>query len=139
MIDRFNVLVFVFTTTPSLRFLLLKRIPEKGGFWQPISGGIEEEETPVDTLRREITEETGIVDFVRVIDLYYSFTHRTFKNGVLMTMRDFSFAVEVKEEATVNLSNEHLEYKWCDIEEAKQLLNWEPGLTALQKLVDIVT
>jgi 8-oxo-dGTP pyrophosphatase MutT (NUDIX family) len=139
LIDRTNVLVFIFTTNPRLKILLLKRTQEKGGFWQPISGGIEEGEVPKDTVRREIIEETRLADYIRTLDLDYTFTHRTSKNGNLMNMRDFCYAVEVKEEVIVNLSNEHVEYKWCTIKETKQLLRWELGLIALQKLVDIIT
>ena len=42
-------------------FLLLKRIPKKGGFWQPVSGGIEtEDKSIIDSAYRELKEETNI-------------------------------------------------------------------------------
>src|SRR5258707_3811396 len=41
------------------RVLLLHRRPERGNFWQPITGSIEEGELPADTARRELAEETG--------------------------------------------------------------------------------
>lgn len=50
MISRVNVQVFLFTKSPKLMILLLKRIPERGGYWQPISGGIEEGEDPYDAV-----------------------------------------------------------------------------------------
>ena len=31
-----------------IQYLLLKRHPEKGGFWQPVTGGLEEGETKIE-------------------------------------------------------------------------------------------
>jgi dATP pyrophosphohydrolase len=138
MIERTNVLVFVFTKMPDLRFLLMKRRPEKGGFWQPVSGGIERSETPLQALKREVMEETSIESFERIMDLEYTFFHQTEKDGVLMKMRDICYAVEVKGMLKITLSDEHLEYKWCDLEDSMQYLEWEPAVVALQKLVELV-
>ncbi len=138
MVNRNNVLVFVFTLIPEFILLLLKRTQEKGGFWQPISGGIESEETALQTLTREVLEETGIQEFIRIIDLEHTFSHRTEKDGVLMDMMDICFAVEVREKMKITLSNEHVEYRWCDLKETRELLRWEPALVALKKLVDLV-
>jgi 8-oxo-dGTP pyrophosphatase MutT (NUDIX family) len=55
-----------------IEYLLLKRQPERNGFWQPITGGMEEGETREEALRREVTEETGVTNIVTLIDgLYY--------------------------------------------------------------------
>ena len=39
--------------------LLLKRVPERGGFWQPVTGRPQPEESFPDAARRETEEETG--------------------------------------------------------------------------------
>ena len=44
----------------TIEYLLLKRLPERNGFWQPVTGGLEEGETRTEALHREIEEETGI-------------------------------------------------------------------------------
>ena len=41
------------------RVLLLHRRPERGNFWQPITGSIEKDELPFDAAQREVHEETG--------------------------------------------------------------------------------
>jgi lipoyl(octanoyl) transferase len=41
------------------RVLLLKRAPERGGFWQPVTGRMDPGEAPIETARRELREETG--------------------------------------------------------------------------------
>ncbi|UCC34079.1 MAG: NUDIX domain-containing protein, partial [Candidatus Bathyarchaeota archaeon] len=37
-----------------IQYLLLKRCPERGGFWQPVTGGLEEGENRLEALKREI-------------------------------------------------------------------------------------
>jgi len=37
----------------TIEYLLLKRLPDRNGFWQPVTGGLEEGETLVEALRRE--------------------------------------------------------------------------------------
>nr|MDQ3283084.1 lipoyl(octanoyl) transferase LipB [Acidobacteriota bacterium] len=53
--------------------LLLHRRPERGDFWQPITGSIEEGEAPLETARRELIEETGQSGEPRSLDLTQSF------------------------------------------------------------------
>src|SRR2546423_1120679 len=55
------------------RVLLLHRKPERGNFWQPITGSIEKGETPIETARREIIEETGNPGDPDPLDLEQSF------------------------------------------------------------------
>src|SRR5712691_4877586 len=55
------------------RVLLLHRRPERGNFWQPITGSIEDGETPIETARREIVEETGNRSEPQALDLHQSF------------------------------------------------------------------
>jgi len=118
--------------------LILKRIPERNGYWQPISGGIEEGEKPIDAIKREVFEETGIKKLERIIDLEYSFIFSTTWRGKLTTMREICYATEIKKEKVVRLSNEHELYKWCTDDEAKRLLTWEHNLIALNKLINLI-
>ena len=98
MVDRINVQVFVFTRNPKFSVLILKRIPERNDHWQPISGGIEKGEEALDTIRREVYEETGIKDFMRIIDLEYSFIFKTRWHNKLAKMKEHCYAVEIEEE-----------------------------------------
>lgn len=113
-----------------IEYLLLKRLPERNGFWQPVTGGVEEGETLTEALRREIREETGIENLVRVIeDIYY------FEFSDPNLNKEYVFGVEVSSTEVVVLDGEeHSEYRWCSIKDALQLLNWKENKEALEKL-----
>lgn len=53
------VSVLVVIHTPALQVLLLERAAHPG-FWQSVTGSREGEESPAETARREVCEETGI-------------------------------------------------------------------------------
>jgi dihydroneopterin triphosphate diphosphatase len=136
MIGRINVQVLVFTKTPIFRILILQRVPERNSYWQPISGGIERGEKPIDTVKRELFEETGIKELKNIINLNYSFTFETMWHGNLTKMKEICFAVEINKKRKITLSNEHQEYKWCTEAEARNFLNWEYNLIVLNRLVE---
>lgn len=118
----------------TIEYLLLKRLPDRNGFWQPVTGGLEEGETRTEALRREIKEETGIEDLIRVIeDLYY------FEFSDPNLNQEYVYGVEVSPTEEVVLDGkEHSEFRWCDNEEALQLLNWKENKEALKKLDTIL-
>ena len=138
MVQRVNVQAFVFCKEPSFKVLILKRIPERSGYWQPVCGGVENGEKLIETVQREVSEETGIKNIKSIIDLEYTFTYKETKKGILMDMQDYCFAVEIENESNesnVKLSDEHEEFRWCSYREAKEYLKWEHNLIALEKLV----
>ena len=50
-----------------IKYLLLKRTKEDGGFWQPMTGTLNNGESLESCLLRELEEETGIKEYVRII------------------------------------------------------------------------
>ena len=61
-IDQVEIIVFKVIDGNPL-FLLLKRIPSRGGFWQPVTGGVNAGEDFTLAAKREVQEETGINEF----------------------------------------------------------------------------
>lgn len=134
MKKRINVQAFIFTLNPSFKVLILKRTPERSGYWQPVCGGVEDNESLEEAALREVFEEAGISNIKSIIDLSYTFSYKETKNGELMDMQDYCFAVEVSNITNIILSDEHEEFKWCSYDEALQYLKWEHNLIALEKL-----
>jgi len=118
-----------------IEYLLLKRLPEKNGFWQPMTGGVEEGETRDEALQREIMEETGVRNIVAVIEgLYY------FEFSDPNLNQEYVYGVEVSPSEDIVLDpKEHSEYKWCSFQEALQLLHWKENKEALRKLNTTLT
>jgi 8-oxo-dGTP pyrophosphatase MutT (NUDIX family) len=127
-------------------FLLLKRIPDKRGFWQPPSGGIEGDESILDACYREILEETGITKdrIIRVIENVHSFVmDRHYITGEkIVPTTEFACAFEVDDKAKVRLDNnvslEHEDYCWVSYDEALKMLKWQNNKDAFMKLKKIL-
>jgi len=120
----------------TIEYLLLKRLPDRNGFWhwQPVTGGLEEGETRTDALYREIEEETGIQHLLKVIEGLYYFE---FSNPNLN--QEYVYGVEVSATEKVVLDGkEHSEYRWCGVQEALRLLYWKENKEALKKLNTIL-
>jgi 8-oxo-dGTP pyrophosphatase MutT (NUDIX family) len=118
-----------------VEYLLLKRLPERNGFWQPITGGVEEGETQKEALCREIREETGIKNIVTILEnLYY------FEFSDPNPNQEYVYGVEASSSEEIMLDpKEHSEFRWCNFQEALQLLNWKENKEALRKLNTILT
>jgi len=118
-----------------IQYLLLKRHSERGGFWQPVTGGLEGGETRVEALKREVLEETGIKNLVRIIEDVYHFELST-----PLHEKEFVYGVEVLHTKEIEMDNiEHSEYRWCSFEEALTLLKWKDNKEALERLDEILS
>lgn len=118
-----------------VQYLLLKRIPDREGFWQPVTGGLEEGETRAEALEREVLEETGIKNPVRIIeDVYY------FELSTTLHEKEYVYGVEVLPSEEIEIDDrEHSEHRWCGFEEALKLLRWKENKEALRKLNEILS
>ncbi len=103
------------------RVLLLRRTDERGGFWQILTGRIENKESPLQTAAREIHEETGFsprLDELR--DLGYVHSFALGERVPPLFVQETAFAATVSGEP--RLSDEHQEHRWCSPAEALALL-----------------
>jgi dATP pyrophosphohydrolase len=136
-----QVLVFLHARGESgPRYLLLRRVPEQFAIWQPVTGGVEEGETPPRTAAREVLEETG---YSLGPDDLRSFTG-TFTFRLEGEMRRFypghaevvehRFEAEVEERAPRLDPAEHESHRWCGLDEALALLHWRSNKDALREL-----
>jgi len=96
-------------------FLLIKRVPDDGGFWQPVTGGIEEGEDVGTSLLREVAEETGVTNILHVSREL----HRTVWDYNGGEGSDLVHAVQVHHESEIVLNPlEHNQYDWLPFEQA---------------------
>lgn len=118
------------------KFLMLKRSPQiiYGGSWQCVTGKIKLGESPVETAIRELKEETGLSPINKwTVDQVNNFYEAEFDRMNLIPI----FGIEV-DTLIVNLSNEHCDYRWCNIKEAENLFTWtqqKNGLLAFNKML----
>lgn len=117
----------------SYAYLLLKRIPTRGGFWQPITGGVEKGEELLDAVRREVAEESGITNIKRIIENVHQFVVEA-----PPYYREYIFGVEIDPRETItldkNIQQEHDDHRWCAYKEAMALLKWPGNKEGLKKL-----
>jgi len=121
------------------RVLLLHRRPERGNFWQPITGSIEEGELPLDTARRELAEETGHSGEPEAIDLEQSFMIESHfleaKYPPPIIASETAFAIEVAPGLPVRMdAAEHDDYGWFTFAEAYERIRWTDDREALEKV-----
>ena len=101
------------------RLLLLRRTPERGGFWQILTGRCEIGESPLQTAAREVFEETGFAPALGELrDLDY--THAFALAGAPRFARETAFALRVSGQP--RLSDEHDAFRFCTVEEALPVL-----------------
>lgn len=117
-------------------YLLLKRRKEKfyGHLWQGVAGRIETGESAVETVLRELQEETQLEPVrVFVVDHVSSF-YQNYKDRINL-IPVFGIEVNIGE---VILSDEHTEYRWVNFDEALDLLSWHQQRKALSVLHEMI-
>ena len=118
--------VSVVPVAPDGRVLLLRRVPERGGFWQPVTGRIEAGESSGACAERELREETGFEGPVRSLEYQHGFALSPGVNGVregtLVVAEEFAFAAPLAEMTAPRLSHEHCEHGWFAPEAAATLV-----------------
>lgn len=132
------------TVEGNWEYLLIRRIPSRGGFWQGVTGGVERNEDLVEAAARELIEETGLVpsDF-RTIDYSYSFPvedrFRYLYPSGTDSITEHVFMARITDEKEPELSEEHDQYRWCKFDEALRLLHWPENIEALKKCNGVLT
>ena len=109
--------------------------------WQFVSGGGENNETPMETVIREIKEEANIninqeqvtrLDARTTIPVVNVTGEYTWGENVYV-IPEYTFAVNVSG-LDITLSSEHKEYKWVEYAEAMEKLRYDSNKTALWEL-----
>ena len=134
-----QVLVFLYRKNEDENYEYCIFYRKRLKFWQGISGGVEDNESLIETVKREVFEETGIivndiyqlstVSSLPVVDVIGEF----FWGNDVYVVPEYSFGVPL-ENYDIHLSNEHKEYKWYLFDEAYEKLKFDSNKTALWEL-----
>lgn len=128
-----SIQVVIFTSEDSPReYLLLHRAPDCGGFWQSVTGSLEESESHLQAAAREVAEETGIaigegdlisLDLVNRFEIAAVWRSR-YAPGITVN-EEVCFALRV-ERCEIKIDpSEHDGYRWVTYEAACKMLYWE--------------
>lgn len=93
---------------------------QKNKYWEFPKGKIEKGERELDTLRREIFEETGIRDFNMVDNFRSSMFYEFHYQGKIVKRKVVYYLIRTNQR--VRISKEHARYAWLPIERAKKRL-----------------
>jgi 8-oxo-dGTP pyrophosphatase MutT (NUDIX family) len=119
--------------------LVMRRAPERLGYWSLVAGGLEPDETPPEAAQRELLEETDLRAEVRPLPISLSYSllddppaiRARYAPGVeRVTVHAFVADAEAGWEPT--LDAEHDLYRWCGLDEAVELMTYETTRDALR-------
>ncbi len=116
-----NCFIFCDCNSPSYLLLYRSKNVAYPSLWQPITATVEDNETAVTTVLREIDEETRLKP-KKLWSLEYCGNFFSAEENILHLVPYFVAEVEDK---NVVLSDEHDEYRWVDIEKAIELTYWQ--------------
>jgi lipoyl(octanoyl) transferase len=125
------------------RVLLLHRRRERGNFWQPLTGTIEEPESPLDTAHRELVEETGHAATPLPLDLTQSFLIESqylearYPSPIIASEICFHAALDSRLPIRID-PEEHDAWGWFTFDEAYERIRWTDDREALTRLLSVL-
>lgn len=120
-------------------FLVMRRAPERLGYWSLVAGGLEADETPDEAAQRELFEETGLGSKVRRLPVALSYSllddppaiRARYAPGI-ETVTVHAYVADAPPKWEPALDAEHDRYEWCDLAEALDLLYYETTKRAVR-------
>ncbi len=122
-------------------FMIFKR--KDFGIWQFLSGGGEDEETPVQAMRREVYEESGLKRFSYIRLASMTTIPAEHLGGmkwkeIMIPEIAFVIIINKKTVGKISLSSEHVEYKLVSYKKAITMLKYDSNKSALWEFNQIL-
>ena len=118
-------------------FLVLKRNPEKGSFWQSITGGVHIQGLLFGNALRELEEElfiTGKENNLTGTDYVFWYIG---KEGYELSEYVFGYKLEDTDEIT--LSDEHTEYTFLPLDEAIERVKYDGNKEGIRRVYEVIS
>jgi len=120
--------------SPDNRFLLV--FQSRGQFWEFPKGKIEPGEETLETMKREIEEETGITNFTRLEEfdekIYF---HFYLQDGTRIDREVLYYLIRTQDDGNVRISEEHKDFTWETPKKAIALLQHQNHKDLVRKVV----
>lgn len=101
-------------------------------YWDLPKGHIEKGEDEIETVKREIEEETGLKD-IKFVEGFKEWMKYFFKFKGKNILKFVTFYLAKTQNKDVKISGEHIGYKWLPYEEAIEQLTFKNAKEILQK------
>jgi 8-oxo-dGTP pyrophosphatase MutT (NUDIX family) len=115
----------VWIVRPGPQVLLLRRPEKRGGREHPVTGKADVQESPSECAEREALEETGLRG--ELVDLKFSHRYREKQRD----LEEHAFLLRVAKGSELELSGEHVSWRWVSPKEAREALEWAAHREAL--------
>ena len=117
------------------KLLLLLGSPEDPqfhkSFWYVVTGGKEDTDANLEqAVVREIKEETNL-DVVDTLYLNWIFKYKSLGN----ICTEYVYVSFIDEDSNIVLNEESIDYKWCDVDEFIELIEWSDDKEFLREVV----
>ena len=125
-----GAIIYRITAEGDLRFLLLQAALGKP--WGFPKGKLDRGETEEQAARREIAEEAGLQEIAFAPDFRYVVRY-TFRRGRVLIRKDVVYFLARTDNPDVQISWEHVAFRWAPLDEALELVNYENAREALRR------
>jgi bis(5'-nucleosidyl)-tetraphosphatase len=108
------------------------------GHWDFPKGNIESGETEIDTIKREVMEETGIVDIKLIEGFRQQISYKYRKKSKLVNKTVIYYLAETKSNNVV-LSFEHVNFAWLNFDDALNKLSFDNSKKVLKNAKEFLS
>ncbi len=114
-------------------FLVLLTRPERGSFWQPVTGSVDRGETLIDAALREAQEESGFVFTASPEPVGQPFEYESRGKNVLEQAFLLAVPAPSFRKPSPQLDpHEHIDYRWVTGMEAIQMIAYDSNVQILE-------
>ncbi len=108
------------------------------GHWDFPKGNIESGETEIETIKREVMEETGIIDITLIEGFRQQISYKYRKKSKLINKTVIYYLAETKSNKVV-LSFEHVNFAWLNFKDALDKLSFDNSKRVLKNAKEFLS